>query len=151
MRNLYSSIIIISCATLINSCALLKKTSAPRQSAKVEQQDGVLESMALEREKTMDPATGTVPTERLLAAYNYANTLRHDPKKTRGPVSNITWSERGPNNVGGRTRALMYDLNDATLKTVWAGSVGGGLWKCTDITLTPPVWNKVDDFFDKIY
>ncbi|MBK6331370.1 MAG: hypothetical protein IPF62_13040 [Bacteroidetes bacterium] len=138
------------CTVFISSCTLFKSVSTQQNAKPYEKEDGVLEAMALEKEKTLDPATQTVPAERLLAAYNYANTLRNDHKKTRGPVSDITWTERGPNNVGGRTRALLYDKNDVTLKTVWAGSVGGGLWKCTDITLTPPSWVKINDLFDNL-
>lgn len=48
-------------------------------------------------------------------------------------INNILWRDRGPNNIGGRTRTIMIDPNDPTGKTVWAGSVGGGLWKTTDI------------------
>ena len=150
MKKLYTIALCIASVTLISSCGMFKKIPVSKKTERVAQEDGVLEAMAQEREKTMDPSTGTVPAERLLIAYNYANTLRNDHKKTRGPVSGITWTERGPNNVGGRTRALIYDKNDASLKTVWAGSVGGGLWKCNDITLTPPVWNKIDDFFDNL-
>jgi photosystem II stability/assembly factor-like uncharacterized protein len=40
----------------------------------------------------------------------------------------VEWEERGPMNVGGRTRTLMFDPNDATGKRLWAGSVSGGLW-----------------------
>lgn len=51
-----------------------------------------------------------------------------------GGISNdVAWLERGPGNVGGRTRTIMVDPNDPTGKTVWAGSVSGGLWKTTDI------------------
>lgn len=51
-----------------------------------------------------------------------------------GGISNdIAWQERGPNNVGGRTRAIMIDPNDPSGKTIWAGSVSGGLWKTEDI------------------
>lgn len=53
-----------------------------------------------------------------------------------GINNDIFWNERGPNNIGGRTRAIMVDPNDPTGKTVWAGSVSGGLWKTTDITAT---------------
>lgn len=150
MKKIFTPLIYIFCISLISSCGILKSVQTNHRAQKEAQEDGVLEALALEKEKTIDPATGNVPAERLLAAFNYANTLRNQEKKTRGPVSNITWTERGPNNVAGRTRALLYDKNDATLKTIWAGSVGGGLWKCTDITLTPPVWNKVDDFFDNL-
>ncbi len=34
--------------------------------------------------------------------------------KTKGPIPGVTWQERGPNNVGGRSRALMFDPNDPT-------------------------------------
>ncbi len=41
----------------------------------------------------------------------------------------LPWVERGPGNVGGRTRPIVVDPDDADMKTWWAGSVGGGLWK----------------------
>jgi photosystem II stability/assembly factor-like uncharacterized protein len=50
-----------------------------------------------------------------------------------GPDYSISWTERGPLDIGGRTRAIMIDPNDPTGQTVWAGSVGGGLWKTTSI------------------
>lgn len=39
---------------------------------------------------------------------------------------NLEWEELGPNNVGGRTRGLLVDINDSNL--IYAGSAGGGLW-----------------------
>ena len=57
--------------------------------------------------------TGTIPT----TGTNYA----------------IIWEERGPSNVGGRTRSVMIDPNDPTQKTLWIASIGGGLWKTNDI------------------
>ena len=61
-----------------------------------------------------------------------------------GGVSNdIIWQERGPNNVGGRTRAIMIDPNDPTGQTIWAGSVSGGLWKTTSIDAITAVDDKV--------
>lgn len=50
-----------------------------------------------------------------------------------GPDFVISWNERGPLDVGGRTRAIMIDPNDASGQTIWAGSVAGGLWKNTGI------------------
>lgn len=43
------------------------------------------------------------------------------------------YTERGPRNIGGRTRTLMYDPNDPSGKRVWAGSVSGGLWVTDNI------------------
>jgi photosystem II stability/assembly factor-like uncharacterized protein len=45
-----------------------------------------------------------------------------------GSIADPQWQERGPTNVGGRTRALLIDPNDPSGQTVWAGSVSGGLW-----------------------
>jgi CHRD domain len=93
-----------------------------------------------------DPATGKIPIERLVAA-------REEIKKRLNKnvaVGGITWNERGPNNIGGRTRAVVFDPNDATAKKVWAGGVGGGLWYNTDITSAATVWQKVDDFWANI-
>ena len=42
----------------------------------------------------------------------------------------LAWTERGPNNVGGRTRAFAIDVANST--TLLAGSVAGGIWKSTD-------------------
>ncbi|MCH8331114.1 MAG: T9SS type A sorting domain-containing protein [Bacteroidetes bacterium] len=62
-----------------------------------------------------------------------------------GAVNNqVTWQERGPANVGGRTRSVMIDPNDPTGRTVWISSVSGGLWKTTNIDsirdgLTDPI------------
>jgi PKD repeat protein len=67
-----------------------------------------------------------------------------------GAIAGVNWVERGPKNVGGRTRAILVDPNDVTKKTVWAGSVGGGLWKTTDITAASPVWTPQDDLFPNL-
>lgn len=65
-------------------------------------------------------------------------------------VQGINWVERGPNNVGGRTRAIMFDPNDSNHKKVWAGGVTGGLWYNNDITDGNSSWQKVNDFWDNI-
>jgi gliding motility-associated-like protein len=74
------------------------------------------------------------------------------PGASPSSISGLQWQERGPNNVGGRTRALMFDMGDAAngYKRVIAGGVGGGLWITSDITATTVQWTKVNDFFDNI-
>ena len=47
-------------------------------------------------------------------------------------LESLNWVERGPGNVGGRTRSLIVDPDDPNRETIWAGSVSGGLWKTTD-------------------
>lgn len=101
-----------------------------------------------EKEMTQDPALGYVPTERLLAAWEY--TKRNIASRSNAAIANMNWIELGPKNCGGRSRAICIDLNDATRKTVFVGSVGGGLWKTTDITQVEPNWQPINDFFGNI-
>ena len=50
------------------------------------------------------------------------------------------WDNKGPDNFGGRTRALLVDKNNSAV--VFAGSVGGGLFKSTNGGAT---WNVISD------
>ncbi|MEO5571671.1 MAG: PKD domain-containing protein [Bacteroidia bacterium] len=106
-------------------------------------------AMKQEFELTKDPAINTVPRERLINAYYYAEQLRAQSANGRvmGAIPGMNWVERGPNNCGGRTRAIMIDPSDATKKTAWCGGVGGGLWKTTDITVAAPAWISINDLF----
>jgi photosystem II stability/assembly factor-like uncharacterized protein len=54
--------------------------------------------------------------------------------KQKGIARNkvLNWQERGPGNVGGRTRGLLVDPRDTTHLTWLVGSAGGGIWKTTD-------------------
>lgn len=45
----------------------------------------------------------------------------------------IIWTERGPRNIGGRTRTILKEPLDPTGKKFWAGSVSGGLWYVNNI------------------
>jgi photosystem II stability/assembly factor-like uncharacterized protein len=70
----------------------------------------------------------------------YPNALQHlltnrtMAAQLRGPATpafgSNNWIERGPSNIGGRTRSLIIDPSDAT--RMWAGSVSGGIWESTD-------------------
>jgi hypothetical protein len=104
--------------------------------------------------RTKDLSTNSVPVQRLIQAKNFKDQKLSQLNNNRltTAVSGINWIERGPSNVGGRSRVIWYDLNDASngYKKVWAGSVGGGLWYTNDITVASPIWNKINDLFDNI-
>ncbi|HKH60110.1 MAG TPA: T9SS type A sorting domain-containing protein [Flavitalea sp.] len=120
--------------------------------------DNIQKLMEQEFERTKDPLLNVVPTDRLLEAIEVRDAKLNAVQTLSGiqsvntAVSGITWQERGPGNVGGRTRALWFDLSDAAngYKKVWAGGVGGGLWYTNDITVASPVWNKVNDALENI-
>ncbi|MBC7383276.1 MAG: hypothetical protein H7296_09855 [Bacteroidia bacterium] len=103
-----------------------------------------------EFERTQDPALGIVPRERLKLASIHQRNLFSAVSLGKAAIAGITWQERGPNNCGGRTRALLVDMSDATKKTIWAGGAGGGLWKTTNISLLNPTWTPVNDFFQNL-
>jgi len=58
-----------------------------------------------------------------------------------GSSKEFTWEELGPNNMGGRSRALIFDNQDANANTIYAGSVTGGVFKSVNKGST---WNKVN-------
>jgi hypothetical protein len=104
------------------------------------------ERIEYENKRIRDPQTNQVPFEEL----DKARGLMGGYFSIMAQIPGIEWKERGPNNIGGRTRALMFDPNDATKKKVWAGGVAGGLWYNNDITLSTTSWQKVFDFWDNI-
>ncbi len=88
-------------------------------------------------ELTIDPSTGRPHSERLFELQEWLAENRVPGEES------MPWTERGPDNVGGRTRAIMFDPNDATNKRVFAGGVSGGLWVNDDITDANSAWAEV--------
>ena len=93
-------------------------------------------------ELTMDPATGRPMPERV---EKLQQELRNNRSENRGGGGDdfSEWTERGPNNIGGRTRGVMFDPNDADHNRVFAGGVSGGLWVNEDITDADSQWTLV--------
>jgi hypothetical protein len=81
-----------------------------------------------------DPRTNSIPRDIRRQELAFARTLvdrRARPFKA-GPygadqIQALDWVERGPSNIGGRTRAFAIDVAHPT--TLIAGSVGGGIWR----------------------
>ena len=76
-----------------------------------------------------DPNTKEVPLWSPLQKQRLINKFE-EQVEFRGPQNNLVWEEAGPNNVGGRTRAIALDRRDS--KVVITGGVRGGIWKSTD-------------------
>lgn len=93
-------------------------------------------------ELTMDPRTGRPMPEKSLQLQLELRQQRALEKGGAGDDTN-PWVDRGPNNIGGRTRGIMFDPNDSTNKRVFAGGVSGGLWVNDDITDPNSSWNLV--------
>jgi len=101
--------------------------------------DGMQKAMRQEFFMTRDPALNIVPKERLLAAMKFMSNAR------TAQIADLTWTERGPNNIGGRSRAILIDKRDPTGNTVFAASVSGGIFKTTNFTSASANWTVVDD------
>ena len=93
--------------------------------------------------RLLDPKTGEIPKGIQQRALNYVlspqSKMQENPLlfKSSTNIQNATpgsqidpWVNRGPFNVGGRTRALAVDINDEN--RILAGGVSGGLWETLD-------------------
>ena len=89
----------------------------------------------------MNPATGRTEPEKLLALQEKLERERA-AKSTPGYGVN-EWEERGPFNVPGRARAVMFDPNDNTHQRVFAGGVSGGLFVNDNIETPSTFWERV--------
>ena len=110
---------------------------------------------------TIDPVTGENKFQSLVKLNNEIKSGKYAPKQNISLLGNIIsnsnqrinsinntqWFERGPYSVGGRTRAILFDPNDATGKRVFAGGVSGGLWVNNDITNASSEWSPINDFW----
>ncbi len=100
-----------------------------------------------EWELTMSPTLGRPTPENIAAIRKDLATERKNSilaGRVPGDAVDNLWVERGPSNVGGRTRAVMFDPNDPTKETVYAGGVSGGLWKNTAISNANSAWTRVN-------
>ncbi|MEM9327534.1 MAG: hypothetical protein AAGA85_17845, partial [Bacteroidota bacterium] len=99
-------------------------------------------------EMTADPKDHQTHPERAVEAFRQAQRIVSTQEYARNvDLLETTWEERGPTNVGGRTRALMFDPNDVTSKKVWAAGVSGGLWVTDNIDDANTPWVSIGDFW----
>ncbi|MFA8436377.1 MAG: T9SS type A sorting domain-containing protein [Marinifilaceae bacterium] len=83
-----------------------------------------------------DPQTGKIPANIRAKELQFISNHR-EQLQSRLKSNQLNWLQRGPYNVGGRTRALAIDVADE--KTILAGGVSGGMWRSTDEGKT---WKK---------
>lgn len=101
--------------------------------------------------RLVDPKTGLMPDGIREKELDYVLSSKSRTQENNGLLQsrpNISfatpgmqvdpWVNRGPFNVGGRTRALAIDINDEN--RILAGGVSGGLWESTDQGAT---WSRI--------
>jgi hypothetical protein len=85
--------------------------------------------------------THMVDMNDVIASREQADALAASTTRSLG----IEWQEMGPDNVGGRTRAILFDRINQNV--VFAGGVSGGLWKSTNGGQT---WTTIGDQFNSL-
>lgn len=108
-------------------------------------EDRAKERVEYERAMLVDPKTGKIPDriyqKNLEFVYSPKSRLQPQYQKfttsTTG-ISGANWVQRGPHNVGGRTRALAIDRNNEQI--ILAGGVSGGMWRSDNGGTS---WSKV--------
>jgi hypothetical protein len=97
-----------------------------------------------------DIETGEIPYDKLFLAMEVGRERvaeRNNMRDVRD-ILNPVWRERGPNNRGGRTRAIMID--SANHNRIWIGGVSGGIWRTEDITQADVKWDKLGIYFESL-
>ncbi|MBC7872444.1 MAG: hypothetical protein H7Y01_00535, partial [Ferruginibacter sp.] len=171
MRKIYSTLLATSfiaflAFTLVTGCKQKSSVNIESEGEENDKYDGADQAVLFEIERTKDPATGRVPWQQLRIAMEQTEVAKEQARMNRTESTQaLGWIERGPNGdyarlsgnprpnddqTSGRIRATMVDSLDPTHKTVFAGSVAGGLWKTTDITAFPANWILVNDFLSNL-
>jgi hypothetical protein len=96
-----------------------------------------------ELERLQDPVTGKIPDNIRLKELAFASSLPKTLTKTARASTQI-FEPIGPRNVGGRTRAISFDIDMPNV--VLAGGVSGGMWRSIDLGQS---WNRVTNFEDQ--
>ncbi len=130
-------------ATLLTLALILASCSqTPEGDASISMQD----RRAFEHLKYRDPATGQIPENIRGRELAFAATLPGAMwRTTKGEQAQAfaSFSQVGPYNVGGRTRALAMDVLNP--KMMLAGGVSGGVWRTTDAGATWALVSNKDE------
>ncbi|HZH98061.1 MAG TPA: hypothetical protein VEX38_03745, partial [Fimbriimonadaceae bacterium] len=84
---------------------------------------GALDRALAQRQKLLQTGTGT----------------------NKAGIDSGSWTFRGPSNVGGRTRSIVIDPRNTD--RIFAGGVGGGIWRSTDGGQS---WSPVNDQMESL-
>lgn len=80
--------------------------------------------MAYEFDRHVDPHTGEIPSGIRKRELLFAESLPQNVSRS------LSWNLIGPRDLGGRTRAVAYDVRNENI--ILAGGVTSGIWRSTD-------------------
>ncbi len=117
--------LLLTLALLLAAVYLFPQSQRPI----VQTKDDPQARQAYEFNRIKNPYTGLVPQDIREKELAYVLSPEAGLQNMQKAVS-INWMQRGPWNVGGRTRALALDLTNNN--RIIAGGVSGGIWISTD-------------------
>jgi hypothetical protein len=128
MRKVIFSLLLIS--TIITIIQLIPSKQQRENNEKYENPNDRQEQEFL---MLRDPVTNQIPKDIYKREQEFINKIKKDFSESDNPKL-LNWTERGPNNVGGRARALAIDIRTTTPPNIIlnAGGVSGGLWRSTN-------------------
>ena len=127
-----------------------QQTTSTVEQKKTSKKQRIEEAIKDNFERTKDLKLGYPPVERLAKAIEETREMKQEFSQLMNNLANARFRERGPKNIGGRTRTILIDRNDPSRKTIFVGGVTGGLWKSNDITSSRPEWKKVNDYLENL-
>lgn len=95
-----------------------------------EKKEKIAGALEWQRMIKANQVTGLVDPMDVSKALDDANRLMHRNAKSRAQLSSTAWEETGPNNIGGRARALIIDKNNSNKLLI--GTSGGGVFISND-------------------
>ncbi len=112
------------------------KNYTPRNTIQ-QQKRGIKGAIEWVSRRRNNQITHTVDPKDIIKAQKKISALRMQKNKSS---LGLEWTELGPDNIGGRTRAILIDKDNPNL--MFAGGVAGGLWKSTT---AGQAWSQVTD------
>lgn len=116
-----------------------KKPSMPtsgievQEEAESERTDDLAKALEEEEALLRDPRTGKIPRGiREVELAQAGDILRTQLVNNQARTQASTYFYQGPNNLGGRTRSVAFDVSSGTSAIMLAGSVSGGVFKTTN-------------------
>lgn len=90
--------------------------------------------------RQVNPKSGVIPKTEKKLEFNQAMNSTLSKKSSSSKIEETTYIDRGPSNLGGRTRSIAVDKSDISGNTIIAGGVSGGVFRTTNGGLN---WTKV--------
>ena len=136
-------------AGVFGAIQLFTEKNKPNQSAGIENKEEQARYTELRAQymfdMVKDPGTGKIPRNIIDQELSFARMIPEkgkDPNSTARVTTHNNFFPAGPNNQGGRTRAVAYDIryNGTTNQVILAGGVSGGIQRSNDGGQT---WTRV--------